>query len=151
MEHAHRAELPDAERDEFLHAGGTGVISFGTDEDASPHSVPLSYGYDPEETTFYFRLATGLDSEKGDVVGRPVTFVTYGHDDETDRWRSVVAKGRLERVDSEGISTQTLSGLERVDIPIVDVFDVPVQDITFEFVRLVPDDLTARKELRADI
>lgn len=151
MDESHRAEIPDGERDAFLGIGGTGVISFPAEAARSPHSVPLSYGYDAEEATFYFRMATGEESEKGEVVGKSVTFVTYGHDDESDRWWSVVAKGALERVDTEGIASQTLRGLERVDIPLVDVFDVPVRDISFEFVRLVPDELTARKELRADI
>ncbi|MFC7027673.1 pyridoxamine 5'-phosphate oxidase family protein [Halomicroarcula sp. GCM10025324] len=151
MGEAHRAAVPADERDEFLGVGGTGVVSFATDGAESPHSVPISYGYDPEKTAFYFRMATGLDSQKGDVVGKRVTFVTYGRPEDADRWVSVIAKGRLESVDTEGISTDTLEGLERVDIPIVDVFDMPVQDISFEFLRLVPDELTARKELRADI
>ncbi|MFC7021322.1 MULTISPECIES: pyridoxamine 5'-phosphate oxidase family protein [Haloarcula] len=151
MEDTHRAAVAAEERDEFLGVGGTGVVSFETESGRSPHSVPVSYGYDPDQTTFYFRLATGLDSEKGEVLDRPVTFVTYGRDGETDRWVSVVAKGRLEAVDAEGIETDTLAGLEQVDIPLVDVFDVPVRDISFEFLRLVPEELTARRELRADV
>ena len=147
----HRADLEADARDDFLGHGGTGVISFGAGEDASPHTVPVSYGYDPTETNFYFRLASDRDSGKGEVAGRPVTFVTYGRHEQRDRWVSVVAKGSLERVDTEGISTETLSGLERVDIPIVDTFDRPVEEVSFEFVRLVPDELTARRELRADV
>jgi hypothetical protein len=131
------------ERDVFLGAGGTGVISFPSSDDESPHSIPVSYGYDASAETFYFRLAVSADSEKGEVSGRPVTFVVYGQD---DGWRSVVAKGRLEATTEESVSTESLEGLQHVHIPLVDIFGRPAQDVPFEFYRLVPDEMTARKE-----
>jgi nitroimidazol reductase NimA-like FMN-containing flavoprotein (pyridoxamine 5'-phosphate oxidase superfamily) len=135
--------LTDEERDEFLRNGGTGVLSMSAGE-GPPHSVPVSYGYDSSAETFYFRLAVGTDSSKADAENRHVTFVTY---DETDEgWQSVVAQGQLEGVESEGIEVETLEGLDRVDIPLVDIFEGPIREITFEFYRLVPDELTSRVE-----
>ena len=135
--------MSDDERDEFLGVGGTGVISLATADGAAPHSIPVSYGYDAAESTFYFRLATPPDSRKGDLSGRRVSFVAYGND---DGWRSVVATGQLEATTEESVATETLQGLERVHIPLVDVFDDPVRDVPFEFYRLVPDELTTRTE-----
>mgnify|MGYP000249885862 CR=1 FL=1 len=132
------------ERDGFLGTGGTGVISFPSSDDESPHSVPVSYGYDRSETTFYFRLAVGPDSDKGDVAGRHVTFVIYGQQDEN--WQSVVAKGQLEETTEASIATDSLEGLRQVHIPLVDIFGRPVKDVPFEFYRLVPDEMTSRKE-----
>jgi len=57
-------EMDDPERDEFLGNGGTGVISCRRRQ-TTRHTVPVSYGYDATETTFYFRLATGADGSKG--------------------------------------------------------------------------------------
>jgi hypothetical protein len=139
-------EMDEAERDEFLGNGGTGVIAFSTTADDSPHAVPVSYGYDATEQTFYFRLAVAPDSEKGDVDGRSVSFVTHGS--ESGKWRSVVARGRLERTTDEAIATETLQGLDRVRIPLVDIFGRPTGDVPFEFYRLAPDELTGRKESR---
>ncbi|KYH25924.1 pyridoxamine 5'-phosphate oxidase [Halalkalicoccus paucihalophilus] len=137
----------DAEtRDELLGRGGIGVISLSTPDKESPHSIPVSYGYDATETTLYFRLAVGADSGKGELNGRDVSFVTY---DRADGWRSVVANGRLEDVDEESIATETLEGLDRVDIPLVDMFDEPTRTVSFEFFRLVPEEISGRKE--ADI
>lgn len=136
--------MDDEERDEFLGRSGTGVISFAVTRDESPHSVPVSYGYDPTENVFYFRLAVGSDSDKGSVGDRAVTFVTYGQMDE--RWHSVVASGRLENTTDESIATETLQGLEQSHIPLVDIFGRPPRDVPFEFYRLVPDELTGRKE-----
>jgi nitroimidazol reductase NimA-like FMN-containing flavoprotein (pyridoxamine 5'-phosphate oxidase superfamily) len=132
-----------AARDEFLGDGGTGVLSYARGADEPPYSVPVSYGYDAAEETFYFRLAASATGEKADLPGRPVSFVTHG---ETDRWRSVVASGRLESTTKEGIATESLAGLERVHIPLFDVFDRPPGEVPFEFYRLAPDELTARVE-----
>ncbi|WP_226013444.1 pyridoxamine 5'-phosphate oxidase family protein [Halomicrobium salinisoli] len=135
-------EMDEEERDEFLGNGGTGVLSLSTPDDDPPHAVPVSYGYDQTESTFYFRLAAG--ESKGDLDGRPVVFVVHGDGD--DRWRSVVARGHLEDVDNEDIATETLDGLDHVDIPLVDIFHAPTREVDFEFHRLVPDELTARIE-----
>lgn len=136
-------EMDAEERDAFLGIGGTGVISF-SGEDESPHSVPVSYGYDDADSTFYFRLAIGPESEKGDVAGRHVTFVVYGRED--DGWRSVIVKGRLEETTEESAAVESLQGLEEVHIPLVDIFGQPVKDVQFGFYRLVPDELSSRAE-----
>lgn len=138
-------EMDAEERDSFLGNGGTGVLSLSAPGDDPPHSVPVSYGYDAETGTFYFRLAVDPDSAKGDLAERAVSFVTYGQSDE--RWRSVVAKGRLEGTTEESIAIATLEGLQRVDLQYVDIFDEPPRSVTFEFYRLVPDEIGARREL----
>lgn len=136
-------EMDAEELDAFLGTSGTGVISLSTDGGEPPHSVPVSYGYDDEDGIFYFRLAVGSDSEKGDLADRPVTFVT--HDTVEDRWRSVVARGRLRDIEDDQ-PRDALEGLERVHIPLVDIFGRRPGSITFEFYRLVPDELTGRVE-----
>jgi hypothetical protein len=141
--------MDDDERDSFLGDGGTGVLSLAPtdgagEREAAPHAVPVSYGYDAAEGTFYFRLAAGADSDKGELAGRPATFVTYGQREGV--WHSVVASGRLEPTDDAAIGTDGLAGLERVHIPLVDVFGQPPSEVSFEFHRLVPSSLTARRE-----
>ena len=143
--------MDDAERDEFLGVGGVGVLSLSHEngEYEPPHSVPVSYGYDEHEETFYFRLSVGADSEKPPLTDRAVTFVTY--DTVDDQWHSVVASGRLERTTDSDISTESLAGLDRVGIPLVDIFGRPTADVQFEFYRLVPDSLTGRRELSPEV
>lgn len=137
------AEMDREAVDQFLGTSGTGVISLSTTGDEPPHSIPVSYGYDTEQGTFYFRLAAGLDSEKGELAGRPVAFVTYDTVDE--RWQSVVARGRLRDIEDDQ-PQESLAGLERVHIPLVDIFGKQPGTVEFEFLRLVPDELTGRKE-----
>lgn len=129
--------------EQFLGTGGTGVISLSTSSEDPPHAVPVSYGYDRENGDLYFRLAVGADSEKGNLDGRPVAFVTYGTDD--DRWQSVVARGRLRDVEGDD-PAETLAGFQRVHIPLVDVFGRRPDAVTFEFYHLRPDELSGRTE-----
>lgn len=144
MENSDLAEMSVEERDDFLSTGGTGVLSFSQTMDDPPYSVPVSYGYDPRESVFYFRLAAEPDSGSGELTDRAVSFVTYGHTD--DGWQSVVAMGRLARTSDENVSTQSLEGLKRVTIPFVDIFDRPLRQVSFEFYRLDPDELHGRTE-----
>ncbi|NHX35727.1 MULTISPECIES: pyridoxamine 5'-phosphate oxidase family protein [Halolamina] len=139
-------EMDEDERDAFLGAGGTGVLSLSTASGESPYAVPVSYGYDRSTGTFYFRLATDADGEKGELDDRRATFVTYGQPE--DRWQSVVAEGRLEPTGEESIAIETLEGLGNVELQYVDVFDRPLEAVSFEFYRLVPDRIGARRESR---
>jgi nitroimidazol reductase NimA-like FMN-containing flavoprotein (pyridoxamine 5'-phosphate oxidase superfamily) len=142
-------QMADDERDEFLGRSGTGVLSLSTPGDDPPHSVPVSYGYDPVEEVFYFRLAVGQESGKANPTDRGTTFVTYGERD--GQWKSVVASGRLVSTTDESLSTESLAGLERTrQIPIVDVFGKPTSQVEFEFYRLDPDRLTGRAERSMD-
>jgi nitroimidazol reductase NimA-like FMN-containing flavoprotein (pyridoxamine 5'-phosphate oxidase superfamily) len=130
--------------DTLLAETDTGVLSLSTPPDDPPYSVPVSFGYDPVESVLYFRLAEEKGREDGTLDGRVVSFVTHAQTD--GNWQSVVARGELERTTTEGIELETLEGLERVHIPIVDIFGAPTSDVEFEFFRLVPDALTGRKE-----
>lgn len=134
-------ELSREDVDAFLGAGGTGVISFPGDP---PHSVPVSYGYDAQTGRFYFRLAYEPDTAKPDHDAGSVTFVTYG--ETADGWRSVVASGELRPVEEASVPNDVLAGLQRVDIPIVDIFEEPVRETTFEFFVLAPDRVSGRRD-----
>lgn len=142
-------EMDTDERDDFLGEGGTGVISFSTAPDEPPHSIPISYGYDSQETTFYFRLAVESDSAKVDLLDRPVTLVVHGSEQGT--WRSVVASGHLTETTDESVGTEALQGFERVQIPLRDVFGKPPGQVTFKFYLLDPDSLTGLRESRTGV
>ncbi|MFC7080600.1 pyridoxamine 5'-phosphate oxidase family protein [Halorussus caseinilyticus] len=147
MEGLRWVQLTEQERDEFLGTGGTGTLSFATDETEPPFSLPVSYGYDADAGSFYFRLAFPENSGKRSVVDHPVTFVTH---DRTDRgWRSVVATGELEDVTDRDYDSAAVQGMWAVDIPKVDVFEDPPEEVSFRQFRLVPERLTGRKEVES--
>lgn len=139
-------QLSESERDRFLNRVDTGTLSLATPTDEPPHSVPVSFGYDPVETTFFFRIADLPPQQKGNMDNQPVTFVTYDDDGEIGSYVSVIAQGSLEETMKDEIALETLEALERVTIPFVDIFGAPPAEIDFSFYRLVPETLTSRKE-----
>lgn len=142
-------EMGADERNDFLGNGGTGVMSFSMPTGEAPHSIPVSYGFDASEETFYFRLAVSPESRKRRNVESTVSFVVYSAGDAG--WKSVIASGKLEETTDEAIATETLQGLERVTIPLVDFFGKPPGEIHFEFYRLKPAELSGRKESKTTV
>lgn len=136
--------MTEEEVDAFLGGGGTGVLSFSTALSDPPYSLPVSYGYDEAHRQFYFRLAFPAGTAKEAVFENPVSFVTHQQTD--GGWSSVVATGRLEAVSDADYDASALQGMWTVEIPLVEVFERPTKEVTFRYFRLVPDELSGRKE-----
>jgi len=143
-------QLNESEIDGFLDRVDTGVLSLSTPADESPHSVPVSFGYNAAQTAFYFRIADLPPEEKGELDGRAVSFVTYAEDEDADGYVSVVAEGALESTTRGDIATEALAGFEGVTIPFVDIFGEPPAEVDFSFYRLIPERLTGRKEVATE-
>lgn len=141
-------QLSDDERNEFLGNGGTGVLSFATESEEPPVSIPVSYGYFADADSIYFRLSVPEKSRKTTLVDNPISFVV--HRETEAGWRSVVATGRLEEVQDAPYESTALQGLWGVDIPTVDVFERPPSEIPYRTYRLQPDDFTGRKEVDSE-
>lgn len=137
--------MSDDEIDDFLGKGGTGVISFSTDSTRPPYSLPISYGYAAENDHFHFRIAFQPGSEKRGIVERPVSFVTYGRTD--SGWRSVIAIGELDEITDSPYDSPDIQERWRVVIPIVDIFEEPPDEVSFRQFRLIPEELSGRKEV----
>ncbi|MDG5760204.1 pyridoxamine 5'-phosphate oxidase family protein [Natronococcus sp. A-GB1] len=141
-------QLSADEMSEFLGRGGVGVISFATGTDEPPVSIPVSYGYNPDEAALYYRLSMPKDGRKAELVDRSVSFVTHRNTD--DGWRSVVASGELEEISDDPFDPGALHGMWAVEIPLVDVFERPPKEVRFRFFRLEPETMTGRKEVQTD-
>lgn len=140
-------QMTDAEIDRLLGDGGTGVLSFATIADESPFAIPVSYGYDEGSKQLYYELSVLPNSEKTAALESPATFVVH---EETDRgWRSVVATGELEPVTDFPYESTAVQGMWAVDIPRVDIFDRPPEEVTFRTFRLAPNEMTGRKEVES--
>ena len=123
-------------------------MSFSTEPDEPPVSIPVSYGYNADEKRFYYRLSFPQDSRKAGLVDQPVSFVTYGQTD--DGWRSVVTTGRLSEISDAPYESAEIQGMWAIRIPLVDIFERPPRETTFRFFSLEPTTMTGRKEVRTD-
>lgn len=141
-------QMPEEEIDAFLGDGGTGVLSFSTRNGDPPYSRPVSYGYDTESGHFHFRLVEPSSSQKSGLLDSPASFVT--HSEEGGRWQSVVATGELEDLSDRPADSAAMAERWGVDIPLIDIFEEPPDDVTFRQFRFVPDRLTGREEVRSE-
>lgn len=137
------ASMTDSEVRDFVGRGGTGVLSLARDD--VPYSTPVSYGFDPEAGAFLLRLGFTAGSEKRAFVdaSAEARLVVYGR--VGDEWRSVVAVGELTRVDDDAMTPEIADVLRRADVPLLDAWDEPANEIAFELHRLEASRLTGRR------
>lgn len=135
-------EMAPDEIHAFLGRGGTGVLSLAAGN--VPYATPVSYGFDPDGPSFYFRLGSDEDSEKPAFIESSETarFVVFGRTD--DRWRSVIAAGPLDRIDASALTADIASALRQADLPLFGIWEAPRDALEFEIYRLAPAELTGR-------
>lgn len=146
MEDTDPHQLDADGRDAVLGTGGVGVLAFTTASDEPPHSLPVSYGYDADTASLYFRLAVGGDASKSDLLDSPVSFTVH-HEGE-DGYESVVAQGTLDSIEQADVAGAVLDGMSRVEIPLFDVFERRPRETTFAFYRLDASDASGKRELQ---
>lgn len=135
--------------DEFLGSGGTGVLSMARRN--VPYSVPISYGYDPDERVFYLRLGDTPDSEKRAFIEATETARLVVHEQVDDTWTSVIATGGLTEVSGEELNANVATRLREAERPLFEIWDEPSEEITLVITRLSVDSLTGRIAREEDI
>jgi len=91
-------ELDESDIDEVLTERGVGVLSMAAD--GVPYGVPLSFGYDGDDTLYFVFLGATTElrketyAEQADIA----SFTTFdvGPD---GSWRSVIVAGPLDRIE----------------------------------------------------
>ncbi|QIB75244.1 pyridoxamine 5'-phosphate oxidase family protein [Halogeometricum borinquense] len=129
---------------EFLETGGTAVIALAKGDDS--YAIPVSYGFDDEEEHFYLRLAFDSESEKREYVDAAGVDSLVIHEQTDEGWKSVVARGHLAEVTEAALDSTIVEAMRTMDIPFVTIFEHPSTELEFEMYRLIPEELTGRKE-----
>lgn len=137
-----RTEMSVEETDAFLGANETGVVSLAHGDD--PYAIPISYGYDASDRSFYVRLVSTPDSEKrrylaSNPEARLVVYTTEG-----DTYRSVIAVGTLARIDPEELSVDDIQQYGSAKRPLFEIWPKPKGELDIELYRLDPETLSGR-------
>ncbi|WP_058991838.1 pyridoxamine 5'-phosphate oxidase family protein [Haloarcula sp. CBA1127] len=92
------AELEESVIDEVLTERGVGVLSMAAE--GVPYGVPLSFGYDGEDTLYFVFLGATTELRKESYAEQTdvASFTTFdiGQD---GAWRSVIVSGPLNRIE----------------------------------------------------
>jgi hypothetical protein len=135
--------LSDEQVDAFLGRHETGVLSLA--RESEPYAIPISYGYDASSRLFYLRLVSTPESTKRQFLASSprVQLVVYDADD--DVYRSVVATGRLERIDREELTVDHVEQFGDTRRPLFEIWTRSRDDLDIELYRIDPDELTGRR------
>ncbi len=90
-------EMDDVEIDDVLTEMGIGVLSMSAE--GVPYGVPLSFGYDGEDTLYFLFLEASSDLRKETYAEQAAvaSFTTFDVTPDGS-WRSVIVSGSLDRI-----------------------------------------------------
>lgn len=137
-----RTEMSVEETDAFLGANETGVLSLGGGD--KPYSIPISYGYDPSDRSFYVRLVSTPDSEKRQFLvsnpdARLVVYTTEG-----DTYRSAIATGSLVRIEPDELTVEDIQQYGSAERPLFEIWPKPKGELDIDLYRLDPETVSGR-------
>lgn len=144
MAHAEETEMSDGEIDEFLARHETGVLALAQSDE--PYSIPISYGFDAGERTFYMRLVSTPESQKRRFLAASPSarLVVYEEADERTTYRSVVATGDLEEIPPEELTPDQIAQYGSAKRPLFEIWAESKPDLEISLYRLSPKSVSGR-------
>ncbi|WP_435129969.1 pyridoxamine 5'-phosphate oxidase family protein [Halobaculum sp. D14] len=150
---AQETEMTASEVDEFLGAKETGVLALADGDD--PYAIPVSFGYDSANRSFYMRLVSTPESEKRQFLASSPSarLVVYekasegGEEeaDETRTYRSVVATGSLERISPDELTVDEIEQYGAAKRPLFEIWGKSKEDLNIQLYEFVPENLSGRR------
>ncbi|WP_254767922.1 pyridoxamine 5'-phosphate oxidase family protein [Salinilacihabitans rarus] len=136
-------EMTDSEIDALLSRHETGVLALARSDE--PYAIPISYGYDPDDRTFYMRLVSTPESEKRRFLASSpaVRLVVYETGEEV--YRSVVATGDLEGIPPAELTADQIVQYGEARRPLFEIWAETKRDLDIELYTLSPETLTGRR------
>ena len=137
-------EMSDDEVDDFLLSRGTGVLSLSRENES--YSVPVTYGYRPEDGFFCLVLSYSPNSEKREWVRNTetVSFVVYDLEPNMDA-ESVVVRGSLVEVEDDEMEDAHEALSNNALFTVSHQSGASERDTDFVVYRVDVDSITGRK------
>lgn len=147
MSLAQETEMSASEIDDFLSETETGVLSLAMDNE--PYSIPVSYGYEAAEQTFYLRLVSSPGSEKRKFLSSSpdCRLVVYDENSDSTKYRSVIAVGALEQIDPEEMSVEEIEQYGEARRPLFEIWGAGKDELDIELYTLNPGELSGRRTI----
>ena len=140
---AQQAAMSDEEIYEFLANHQTAVLSVAGEE--GPYAVPITYRFDPETETFYFRLVFPRRSEKRQFLPEvpECWLVSYIEDDPV--YQSVIVKGKPEELREEDITPEHVVQLSQTSRPLFEMWRPSRADVDIRLYEMPAEELSGRR------
>lgn len=135
--------MSDEEIREYLATHQTAVMSLrGSD---NPYAVPITYRFDPDEETFYFRLVFPRRSEKREFLPDVPECWLVSYDEEYPLFQSVIAKGTPREIPKEEITAEHVTQLGETQPPLFEMWASPRSDVDIRLYEMDPEEMSGRR------
>ncbi|SDE03139.1 pyridoxamine 5'-phosphate oxidase family protein [Natrinema hispanicum] len=139
--------LDREEIDKMLVRKGIGTLAMV--DGKQPYSIPISFGYDPEQMVCTIQWGKGDGSQKDQAIesNSNVCLTVYEQDiDDEEVWRSIVITGEIYEIEEENEERAYASLASNAEFPTdVGVWGVPFEDVEFRLFGLSTENCTGRK------
>lgn len=137
-----QTEMTQSETDALLGRHETGVLSLARDDE--PYAIPISYGYDADDRTFYLRLVSTPDSEKREFLSSnpDARLVVYEEDEPT--YRSVVVTGTLAEIHRDEMTVEHVEQYGEAKRPLFEIWGEAKPDLDIKLYELRTDTISGR-------
>ncbi|WP_416838617.1 pyridoxamine 5'-phosphate oxidase family protein [Haloferax sp. DFSO52] len=142
-----QTNLSPDEIDGILARHEAGVLSLARADE--PYAIPISYGYDTVDGRFYLRLVSTPKSEKREFLTSSPKARLVVHESVDDVYRSVIAKGTLERVPTSELTPERIAQYGDAKRPLFEIWAESKRDLDIQLFELVPESISGR-EVRVD-
>lgn len=146
---AQQAAMSEEEIYEFLSNHQTAVMSLRGSE--GPYAVPITYRFDPETETFYWRLVFPQRSDKREFLPElPACWlVSYVEDDPL--YESVIAKGQPTEIRENDITAEHVTQLGQTTRPLFEMWKPSRENLDIRLYEMEPETLSGRRiDIEAD-
>ncbi|MCG1003611.1 MULTISPECIES: pyridoxamine 5'-phosphate oxidase family protein [Halobacterium] len=137
-----QTEMTRSDTDALLGRHETGVLSLARDDD--PYAIPISYGYDTDDRTFYLRLVSTPDSEKREFLSSnpDARLVVYEEDEPT--YQSVVVTGTLTEIPRDEMTVEHVEQYGDAKRPLFEIWGESKPDLDIKLYELRADTISGR-------
>ncbi|MCD2199838.1 MULTISPECIES: pyridoxamine 5'-phosphate oxidase family protein [unclassified Halobacterium] len=137
-----QTEMTQSDTDALLGRHETGVLSLARDDD--PYAIPISYGYDADDRTFYLRLVSTPESEKREFLSSnpDARLVVYEEDEPT--YKSVVVTGTLTEISRDEMTVEHVEQYGEAKRPLFEIWGEAKPDLDIKLYELRADTISGR-------
>jgi len=137
-----QTEMSQSETDALLGRHETGVLSLARDDD--PYAIPISYGYDADERTFYLRLVSTPDSEKRKFLSSNPDARLVVYEEAEPTYRSVVVTGELVEVPRDAMTVEHIEQYGDAKRPLFEIWGDTKPELDIKLYELRTDSISGR-------
>lgn len=138
-----QAAMTEDEIYDFLADHQTAVMSVKGSK--QPYAVPITYRFDPETETFYFRLVFPRGSTKREFLPDVPECWLVSYLEEDPLYQSVIAKGSPEEIREDDITPEIVSQLGKTSRPLFEMWKPSRANVDIRLYRMEAEELTGRR------